>query len=111
MYDIEAIIQKSNLTELVSALLLGGLFGLIASPCATPILAVILSAAAAKGHPLAGGVLLFAYAVGHGLPLLVLGLFAGAASGLRRIGERMEQIQRASGWLLVAVAFYLVLFA
>lgn len=95
----------------VSALLLGMLFGLIASPCATPILAVILSAAAAKGHPLFGGVLLFAYAVGHGLPLLALGLFAGAASRLRQIGPHMERIQRGSGWLLVVMAFYLVLFA
>jgi len=93
----------------VSALLLGMLFGLIASPCATPILAVILSAAAAKGRPLFGAVLLFAYAVGHGLPLLVLGVFAGAAARLRQIGPHMERVQQASGWLLVAVAFYLVL--
>ncbi|MBI5834671.1 MAG: sulfite exporter TauE/SafE family protein [Armatimonadetes bacterium] len=93
----------------VSALLLGMLFGLIASPCATPILAVILSAAAAKGHPLFGGMLLFAYAVGHGLPLLVLGLCAGAAGRLRQLGPHMERVQRGSGWLLVATAFYLVL--
>lgn len=94
-----------------SALLLGMLFGLIASPCATPILAVILSAAAAKGRPLYGATLLFAYAVGHGLPLLLLGAFAGAATRLQRVGQQMETVQRTSGWLLVVVAFYLALSA
>ncbi|MBI2302215.1 MAG: sulfite exporter TauE/SafE family protein [Armatimonadetes bacterium] len=95
----------------VGALLLGMLFGLIASPCATPILAVILSAAAAKGRPLFGAALLFAYAVGHGLPLLVLGLFAGAAARLRQLGPHMGRVRQGSGWLLVAVAFYLALTA
>lgn len=94
--------------SVISALVLGMLFGLIASPCATPILAVILSAAAAKGQPLYGAGLLFAYALGHGLPLLIIGCFAGAATRLRQIGPHMERIQRISGWLLVAVAFWLV---
>ncbi len=92
----------------VGALALGLLFGLVASPCATPILAVILSAAAAQGTPLLGAVLLFAYAVGHGLPLLLIGCFAGFATRLRSAGETMATIQKLSGWVLVAVAFYLI---
>jgi cytochrome c-type biogenesis protein len=93
------------------ALVLGALFGLVATPCATPILAVILSASAAAGQPLYGAVLLFAYAVGHGLPLLLLGTFAGIATRLKQVGQHMETVQKASGWVLVAVAFYLALTA
>ncbi|MCC7494986.1 MAG: sulfite exporter TauE/SafE family protein [Fimbriimonadaceae bacterium] len=90
------------------ALLLGLLFGLIASPCATPMLAVILSASAAEGSPLRGAGLLLAYALGHGLPLLLVGACAGAATRLRQLGPHLERLQRAGGWLLVAVAFWLV---
>ncbi len=92
----------------VGALALGMLFGLVASPCATPVLAVILSAAAAQGSPWFGAVLLLAYALGHGLPLLIIGCAAGAATRLQRLGPALERLQRASGWVLVAVAFYLV---
>ena len=92
----------------VGALALGLLFGLVASPCATPILAVILSVSAAQGTPLFGAVLLFAYAVGHGLPLLLIGACAGFATRLHAAGETMERIQRISGWLMVAVAGYLL---
>lgn len=90
------------------ALVLGMLFGLVASPCATPVLAVILSAAAAQASPAFGAVLLLAYAVGHGLPLLILGCAAGAAGRLQMLGPAMARLQQVSGWALVAVAFYLV---
>ncbi len=93
---------------MLGALVLGMLFGLVASPCATPVLAVILSAAAAQGSPWLGAVLLLAYALGHGLPLLLIGCAAGAATRLQRLGPALERLQRASGWVLVAVAFYLV---
>lgn len=95
----------------LSALFLGVLFGFVASPCATPILAVILSAAAAGGSAAYGALLLFCYAVGHGLPLILIGLFAGAAGKIERAGAWMPVIQKASGWLLVGVAFYLALAA
>lgn len=99
---------RPEATGFVGALVLGMLFGLVASPCATPVLAVILSAAAAQGSPWFGAVLLLAYALGHGLPLLIIGCAAGAATRLQRLGPALERLQRASGWVLVAVAFYLV---
>ncbi len=62
---------------LVGALLLGLFFGIASSPCATPVLVVILSFAALKGNILYGTLLLFTYAVGHCLLMLAAGTFTG----------------------------------
>ena len=90
-----------------------GLMVLAQEPFGPPAPAshVTPNAAAAKGTPLFGAVLLAAYAVGHGLPLLILGTFAGAAARMRQVGQWMPTIQKGSGWVLVGVAFYLVLTA
>jgi cytochrome c-type biogenesis protein len=51
-------------------------FGLAASPCTTPVLAVLLAWIAQAGQPLAGVVLLSAFAAGQVLPLLLAGFAA-----------------------------------
>ena len=53
-------------TGLIGALILGMLFGLVLSPCASPVLAVILTLAAVQGKVAYGSSLLFAYALGDG---------------------------------------------
>lgn len=70
---------------LVGALLLGVLFGVVASPCSTPILAAIATIAAVRGSAL-----LFAFGLGKGVPLLLLGVASGSLAlvrSLSRIGE------------------------
>src|SRR5512136_2279733 len=56
---------------LLGAFLIGLFFGIVASPCATPVLAVILTFAATKQEIIYSGGLLLAYALGHWV--LVLG--------------------------------------
>jgi cytochrome c biogenesis protein CcdA len=57
--------------------LLGLFFGVVSSPCATPVLVVILTCVATKGEVLYGMALLFAYAIGHCLLMLAAGTFTG----------------------------------
>ena len=57
--------------------ILGLFFGVVSSPCATPVLVVILTYVATKGQVLYGTALLFAYAIGHCLLMLLAGTFAG----------------------------------
>ncbi len=59
------------------AFLLGLLFGIASSPCATPILVVILTFVASQGQVLYGTLLLFVYAVGHCALIVVAGISAG----------------------------------
>ncbi len=67
---------------LLGAFLLGLLTGTVSSPCATPVLAVILAYVSTQGDILYGGSLLFVYAVGHCALIFIAGLSIGLTEGL-----------------------------
>jgi len=64
------------------AFFLGGLGGVFASPCATPVLAAILSILAVKGSFLWGMLLMSCYALGNGFVLLLIGRSIASTVGL-----------------------------
>jgi cytochrome c-type biogenesis protein len=86
----------------------GVAFGAAWSPCVGPLLAAALTVAARSGQAGRGALLLLAYALGIGVPFLLaaLGLasWPGLASGLRRIGPR---VQLVAGGLLVILGVLL----
>jgi len=93
------------------AFLLGLLFGVVSSPCAVPILAVLLAFVAQKGNVLYGGLLLFVYALGHSALVLVAGTSMGAAKRLiESQGLRKTNLilQRMAGALIIFVGIYFV---
>lgn len=98
----------AHMSGVVGAILLGMMFGLVASPCAMPILTLILAMIASKGQVAYGSVLMFTYAVGHGLPLVIIGTVAGALTSLERFTKYSVTIQRVGGWLLIAVGAYFI---
>jgi len=61
----------------VGAFILGLFFGVVSSPCATPVLVVLLTYVATRGKLLYGTALLFTYAIGHCLLMLAAGTFTG----------------------------------
>lgn len=58
------------------AFLLGLISGVVASPCATPYLAAILSIALIKGKIIYGAILLFLYSLGYSILILFTGYSA-----------------------------------
>ncbi|MCP9809074.1 sulfite exporter TauE/SafE family protein [Cyanobium sp. HWJ4-Hawea] len=77
-------------------------FGLAATPCTTPVLAVLLGWMAQNGKPLVGMVMLTSFAAGQVLPLLLAGTAAASLPNLlslRRLGQWVPPI---SGVVLVA---------
>lgn len=96
---------------LVGAFPLGLAFAAGWTPCIGPTLAAILTLTAADGSasPGRGATLAFAYALGLGLPFIVIGLLldrgVGAIARLRRHSLRLE---RAGGAVLVLVGVLLV---
>lgn len=64
------------------SVLLGSTFGLVASPCSTPVLVALLGWVSTTGQPWVGGGLLLAYALGLVSPLLLAGVFAGSMKQL-----------------------------
>jgi len=67
---------------LVGAFLLGLLTGTISSPCATPVLAVILAYVSTQGDMVYGGSLLFVYALGHCALIFIAGLSIGLTESI-----------------------------
>ncbi len=90
------------------SILMGLLFGLVASPCATPVLAVIITYAALQAELLYGSILLFVYGLGHGIPLLVAGTFTGMAKNLPKFSKYTQYISYFSGLVLVLAGLYLL---
>ncbi len=75
-----ARLQRFHGAGLLGAFTLGGLTGTLSAPCATPALAAVLTLVAFQKKILWGGVLLFAYALGHVLLLFLAGASSGFAS-------------------------------
>lgn len=98
-----------RLRGLPGAFVLGVLLGLVATPCATPPLAVIISVAALQQAVAMAGLLLFVYALGHGLPAIGVGLLASSLHSLERLAPYGKALQVGGGWLMIAVGLYVVL--
>lgn len=93
------------------AFVLGLIFGVVASPCTTPVLVAILAMVSTSGKIVDGAVLLFVYGLGHGLPLLLVGTFTVAAKGLTRLRAWTRGINYFSGALLILVGCYFIFLA
>ncbi len=92
------------------AFLLGLLTGTVSSPCATPVLAVILAYVSTQGDILYGGSLLFAYAIGHCALIFVAGLSIGLTESIvssKGVKNFSLYSKRVSGALLVVAGLYL----
>ena len=75
-------------------------FGLAATPCTTPVLAVLLAWMAQNGRPLVGMVLLTAFGAGQVVPLLVAGTAAAALPSLLRLRQLGQWVPPVSGVVL-----------
>jgi cytochrome c biogenesis protein CcdA len=92
------------------AFLLGLLTGTVSSPCATPVLAVILAYVSTQGDILYGGSLLFAYAIGHCALIFIAGLSIGLTESLvssKGVKNFSLYAKRFSGAVLVVAGVYL----
>jgi cytochrome c-type biogenesis protein len=96
-------------TGLLGALILGMLFGLVLSPCASPVLAVILTLAAVQGQVAYGSTLLFAYALGQGTLIILAGTFTGVINNFlqSRGAQAGARIQQVAGFLIFFAGAYM----
>ena len=100
--------ERIGLKGVPGALALGLVSGLVASQCATPVLAAILTYVMAKGALMFGAALLFVYALGRGVPVVLAGTFTGALKGLQALGRWTEVIEKVSGVIVIGVGLYVL---
>ena len=82
--------------------LIGFTFALVTSPCASPVLAAILSAAAAAGSPPLAVAAMIMYAIGYSMVILLAGLGVELGGLRRHLLERGDQITGISAMVLLA---------
>jgi len=95
-----------------SALPLGMAFAVGWSPCTGPVLASIYTYAAATtgGKAEMGALLLFIYALGLGLPFVLMALFSGRAfASLRWFKRHVQGINRLGGAVLLVMGIFLLM--
>ncbi|MCU0535891.1 MAG: cytochrome c biogenesis protein CcdA [Hydrococcus sp. Prado102] len=81
--------------------LLGLTFGLVASPCSTPVLATLLAWVASTQDLVLGGGLLLAYTGGYVTPLIVAGTFTASI-------KKLLEVRRWSGWINITSGVLLI---
>ncbi len=115
-YDIQLPSKLHNKINQLSSQQEGGLFlgvaamgflsALIVGPCVTPFLATALSYVIAGGSAIKGGISLFAMGLGMGIPILIV--CGMGANVMPKPGPWMETIKHTFGFIMIAIAFYLL---
>ncbi len=97
--------SRLNTESLWGALALGGLLGLVWSPCSGPLLASALTLVASEGGAASGGLILGLFGVGAAIPLVAAAY--ASRSGFNRVRGwvlgRMDGVKKAFGLLLLLV--------
>lgn len=89
-----------------SVFAMGAIAGLICSPCTTAPLSAILLYIAQSGNLWLGGGTLYLYALGMGLPLMLITLFGNRL--LPKSGPWMEHVKTAFGFVILALPVFLL---
>lgn len=85
---------------------MGAIAGLICSPCTTAPLSAILLYIAQSGNMWLGGGTLYLYALGMGLPLILVTVFGNRL--LPKSGPWMEHVKTAFGFVILALPVFLL---
>ena len=97
---------------LLGAFLIGLFFGIIASPCATPVLGAVLTYAATRQDIVYSGGLLLAYALGHWVLVFGAGISTGFAQKIiasKGISNFADYSKKIAGLILIGVGIYLII--
>ncbi|MEN8906068.1 MAG: cytochrome c biogenesis protein CcdA [Clostridiales bacterium] len=103
-------ISKSTKRGFIGAFLAGILGGFFSSPCATPVLVVLLAMVAKEGSLIIGVFLLLLYSIGHSFLVVAAGTsigFAKKLSSSEKYGRASKIIRIVMGTFVILIAFYM----
>jgi len=107
----QPVTLKTKHKGVLGAFLLGLLFGVVSSPCATPVLAVILAFVATKSKIVYGTSLLFVYAIGHCVLIVLAGVFTGFVESYAKskgVSNFSSLTKKISGVLIFLGGLYIL---
>lgn len=94
----------------IGAFVAGVLGGLFSSPCATPVLVVLLSIVAKEGNVARGLLLLLLYSIGHSVLVIVAGTsmaFVTKLTSSNKYGVFSNVLKYFMGLIILLIAFYM----
>jgi len=115
--EIHEFIPSSYLTSkmtkkgYIGAFLAGILTGIFSSPCATPILIVLLAFVANSGNLLWSALLLFLYAAGSSIVIILIGTFMGFFRSMaksKQYGVFQVIMRYGLGVLMIVLGLYML---
>jgi thiol:disulfide interchange protein DsbD len=92
----------------LSSFTLGLSSGLVVSPCLTPALGAILLYLATKKNIIYGTTLLFTFACGMGVLLIIVGTFSSIITSLPKSGRWLDYIKKSCAVILICIGAYFV---
>lgn len=116
IFEIYSFIPSSNLISkntkrgFLGAFLAGMLGGFFSSPCATPVLVVILALVAEKGNIVFGILLLLLYSIGHSVLTILAGTSVGFVKKLTtddRYHAYSKLLKNLMGFVILIFGLYL----
>lgn len=103
-------VAAQNRSGLLGSFFMGLFSGVLAAPCAGPVVAGLMGHVAEVGSPYYGFAVFMALSLGLGLPLAVVALFSERiAALLPRAGEWMIWVRKLFGFLLLIAAAYVAM--
>jgi len=103
-------ISKNKKRGFLGAFMAGILGGFFSSPCATPVLVVLLAFVAKEGSLLLGILLLLLYSIGHSVLVLIAGTSVGFVQKLSRsnkYGTASKVLRIIIGTMILLISFYM----
>jgi len=94
---------------IIPIFVLGLSSGFVAGPCTAPVLGVLLAYVASTGNAVLGGALLFVFAFGMGVLLIVAGTFSGLMASMPKSGNWMVTIKKGLAWVMIILAEYFLI--
>lgn len=113
MFGFYELSLPSGLTSRLSmqkgymgAFFTGGVVGLVAAPCLGPFVLALLVYVGHLANLFLGFILFFVFALGLGLPYLVLGTCSGMITALPKSGKWLAVTKKVFGVILLGMALY-----
>lgn len=103
-------INKNTKRGFVGAFFAGVLGGFFSSPCATPVLVMLLAIVAKEGNLLWGILLLLLYSIGHSFLVMIAGTsvsFVHKLLSSEKYGGASKILRIIMGSVIMLIAFYM----
>ena len=110
-FDLPVLIKEMPKSEghniYLYPVLLGMVFALAGTPCSTPILAAIMAFASLSANLVQAIIMLFLFALGQGLILILAGLLTSRLKSWKNFYKISDVLLRLSGVLLILASLYI----